>query len=505
MLPHSLCVQARTRVHAWPGVLALWLLGLLLLASCGETRRASELPVSSRGPRADVFLRASGGTTLEIELSLAAVRLRAEDGTQVDLPLLRGSVVSSEAARRLSLAGGGVPKGRYAALSVELSSAASRRAGVRRELRLLPPEGASQAEPGAGAAAQAAQQTPLPVYEVPLNIEIGSRDAVALFLEWNVDASIVDGDGLRLALGVTQERPQASLGLLYVTDAASGTVLSVERSTGEVVGSVSAGREPRALAVGTTGARVVTANAGDGSIAVLDVRTGWTRYAIPVQLSARTSDVAVIQDGVRVAATSPGVDMVSVFNLLQLTREFDVRVGRAPVRLTVAGQARRLFVVNSASDSLSVVDVQSRAVVATLPVEREPSAVATDRRSRAVFVAHRTSQNLLVFDAETLAQVGSIPVGDEVTALVADVRRDRVYAARARPAELAVVDLGLATVTRRIRLSGRVENLAQPLEGSLVYGAAPELGALIVVNVLRGREEAPIPCGTAPSDVVTTD
>jgi YVTN family beta-propeller protein len=196
---------------------------------------------------------------------------------------------------------------------------------------------------------------------------------------------------------------------------------------------------------------------------------------------------------------------VSIFDIGQLVRLYDVRVGRRPVRLAVAGNPPRLFVACRLNDSVDVVDLSSRSVVASLPVGQEPTAVGVDRSGRRVLVGHRSSPFLNTFDADSLAPGQPIQVGNDVTAVLGDVNRDRAFVARARPAEIAIVDLRQETVIRRIPISGRVEALAQPRAGSFLYGAAPDLGALVVVNVVRLREQDSLPCGGAPSYVVTTD
>ncbi len=80
-----------------------------------------------------------------------------------------------------------------------------------------------------------------------------------------------------------------------------------------------------------------------------------------------------------------------------------------------------------------------------------------------------------------------------------------MFVARSRPPEIVVVDRQLASVLRRIPVSGRIEALAQPVDGAELYGAAPELGALVVVDLVLGKELPPIRCGGRPLDVLVAD
>ena len=101
--------------------------------------------------------------------------------------------------------------------------------------------------------------------------------------------------------------------------------------------------------------------------------------------------------------------------------------------------------------------------------------------------------------------VDSIFIGGDATAMLADRRRDRVYVARARPPELVIVDRRLSAVVRRIPLMGPVISLAQPIEGSVIYGASPELGGVIPIDVLSAEAGELIVCGQSPTSVAFVD
>jgi len=503
-----------------------------LLAACGEVRRGGELPVEATASRVDVFLRAAPTDAGRVTVLVDELRLRDESGGTRLLQLTRSRIDSVEATRRLSLAGGIVQPGAYASIVLRVRSASLEVDGERRELRLapslpvdpqdvaveeLPVEAAADADVGADedtdgddAAEDSGESPDEPTaawveYEIPVRVEVRPHDAVSIFLEWNVAASLLPGGGFRPVFAVGLERPQVRLGLLYVTDSATGSVLALDRTTGEVVATGKAGAGPSALAISRNRVDLFVANAGDGSISFLDTRRNLVEFVVPIRLSARTSDVVVADEGRMIAASNPGNDTVSLFNTLNVSRLGDIRVGRSPTRLAAAPRLRRVYVVNALSNQLSVIDINSREVIATLGLEADPSYVAIDRREKFLYVGHTTSPNVLIFDAESLGLVDSVFVGGGVTAMLADRRLDRIYVARERPNEIAVIDRRLSAVMRRIQISGRVTGLAQPVEGSLIYGAAPDRGGLVVIDVTVGKEQPLLPCGRAPTDVVVVD
>jgi YVTN family beta-propeller protein len=485
------------RTRRQPSVRVLRLAALAAALACGEPRLAADLPAAATASRVDVFISAPAASEPAIGLRLAAVSLRDESGHLFGLPRTRSELLSREAGRRVQVAGGSVPAAGYATLVLELEAAWLDRDGQRTPLRLAgPPPGVAPAEGEAPPATA--------VVEVPLRLLLGRRDAASLFLEWDVGASL-QGDLLRPAFGVTLETPRVRLGLLYVADASTGLVLSVERGSGEVVGTARAGAGATALALSRDRRDLFVANAADGSVSVLDTQGGSARLTLPVRLGAGTSDIVLTDGDLLVATCNPELDTVSLFETRTGARVADVRVGRRPVRLASAPSLHRLFVANARSDEVTVIDTSSRSVVASVKVEAEPTDLALSRDERELYVVHRTSPNLLVLDAGSLQVLQRLHVGDDASAVLADRRFDRVYVARGRPAELAVVERSMNAVTRRIAVAGRIEALAQPPDGPLVWGAVPSRAGLSVVDVLVGREQALLACGAAPAHVLAVD
>ncbi len=469
----------------------------LLAWSCEAPRKDPGHTPTVNQARVDVFLGCVDPAARPLVLELASVELRTEAGDAVTLEVSRPRLVSSELARRSPLAGASVPPGNYAALVLRVRSARLSSAEGDVDLRLVTPGTPESVDP---LAAPESIEVVL-----PLSARLGRQAALSVFVEWSAGASLPGGADCAPVFTLTSERPHASLGMLYVADGASGGVYAVERSSGEVVATYQAGAEPRALALARDRRRLYVVNARDGSLDLLDLQQGKSTSTLTFGLSARSSDVALLDLRGRLAVAQRDLDKVSIVDTGAFSRVLDLSTGRAPVRLAAVPDSDRVFVVESGSDSVGVLDLAAGAVVGRLTVEARPADAAVDRRGREVFVGHSISPNLLAFDARTLAQRATIFVGGDVSAVLCDRRRDRVFVARARPSEIVVVDRELASVLRRIPVSARVEALAQPADGAELYGAAPDAGALVVVDLVLGKELPPIRVGGKPLDVLVAD
>jgi YVTN family beta-propeller protein len=151
---------------------------------------------------------------------------------------------------------------------------------------------------------------------------------------------------------------------------------------------------------------------------------GYTNYECGATAPCRVS-----ADGTRLFVADTAGGHLSVFSLAdpagpQLIAE--VPVGLAPV--SVHPRTRdEVWVVNQLSDSVSVVDVPSRRVVATLRVVDEPSDVVF--AGGKAFVSAATTDELQVFDAISRAPLGVIDIfGKDPRALAVSPDGSKVYA-----------------------------------------------------------------------------
>ncbi|MBL8727592.1 MAG: beta-propeller fold lactonase family protein [Planctomycetes bacterium] len=140
----------------------------------------------------------------------------------------------------------------------------------------------------------------------------------------------------------------------------------------------------------------------------------------PLRLSA---------DGTRLFVADTTGGRLCVFDLSQPSAPFllaEIPVGLDPV--SVQPRTRdEVWVVNLLSDSVSIVSVPERRVVATLRVVDEPSDVVF--AGGKAFVSAATTDAVAVFDAVTRAPLGTIPLfGKDPRALATSPDGSRVYA-----------------------------------------------------------------------------
>jgi len=147
----------------------------------------------------------------------------------------------------------------------------------------------------------------------------------------------------------------------------------------------------------------------------------------------QTHPIALTEDGAHLLAVNTPEGRLSVYGMLEtsaanpLVLLAEIPVGSEPVSVR-ARTADEVWVVNEASDSVAVVSLSRRLVIATLSCADEPADVVF--AGGKAFVSCARNSLLRVFDANSLAALESIPLrGNYPRALAASPDGGKVFAA----------------------------------------------------------------------------
>ncbi len=128
-----------------------------------------------------------------------------------------------------------------------------------------------------------------------------------------------------------------------------------------------------------------------------------------------------------------------------MQRVGEVKVGTHPFGLAIEPDGRRAFIANVISNDVTIVDLATREVTATLPVGTRPYGVAF--AGGKVFVANQGSGSVSVFAVAGLSPFATIRVGDYPEGIAATADGSAVYVACWSDNTLVRIDAATLTLT----------------------------------------------------------
>jgi YVTN family beta-propeller protein/VCBS repeat-containing protein len=210
----------------------------------------------------------------------------------------------------------------------------------------------------------------------------------------------------------------ASNPVAYIADFQNNAVITVDTvtyATKTITKDI--GRGPAGLAVNPAGTLALVPSMGDCTVAVIDTAKGAVTKVIPI--SKTPVNVTFSPDGKRAYVISQGgvvngvpangfvsvIDTAAASGPVLTTTKYDV--GPGPAGAAVNGT--KLYVVNNAGDSVSLIDTTT-GTVKTVPVEFAPQAVAFSKDGTLAYVTNSGDSSVSVIDTVKGEVKSTIPV-----------------------------------------------------------------------------------------------
>jgi len=222
--------------------------------------------------------------------------------------------------------------------------------------------------------------------------------------------------------------------------------------------------------------------------------------AMLILSGAPGTPAALAQTGAgRVYVANSFSDTVAVMDPATNTVIATVPVGDNPVALAMTPDGTRVYVANEMGNTVSVIDTATNAVVATVPVGNGPTDVKVTPDGREVWVANAYGSGVSVIDTATNAVVATVPVGVGPSAIAFSPDGSRAYVTLATDS-LAVVDTATRTVITTVPVGHSPHAVEVLPDGSRIY-VADSVGGVRVVDATTLTVVATIAIGGVPQSL----
>ncbi len=193
---------------------------------------------------------------------------------------------------------------------------------------------------------------------------------------------------------------------LYAVNPDSDNVSVIDTVSETVCGRVTVGFRPAAITYDGNRGKIYVANQGDNTVSVIDAGTASEEFAVTVGL--QPTGLAV--EGSRLYVANSGSNTISVIQLGSYAVVKTVDVGPMPMK-ALSGLSGWIYVTHGDSNEVSLYYTSMDMITKNIFVGNLPTHMAMDALRRKLYVVNSLSDTVSVLDLATKKVVGTIEVG----------------------------------------------------------------------------------------------
>ncbi len=145
-----------------------------------------------------------------------------------------------------------------------------------------------------------------------------------------------------------------------------------------------------------------------------------------------------------------GGSSLSVLDVVAVRPQVSIRVGRHPVALVASPVRNEVYAVSQGAPngrgSLAIVDAETNHLEATVPAGRGSSALAIDPRGKRIYVTNSAANTITIIDSETHQVLGTAGAGEQPDAVAVSPDGTTLVVANRQGGSVDVLDIP-ATLT----------------------------------------------------------
>jgi len=174
-----------------------------------------------------------------------------------------------------------------------------------------------------------------------------------------------------------------------------------------------------------------------------------------------------------------------------------IPVNDGPEGIAVSPGRGLVYVTNSKSDNISVIDASSAAVVSTIS-SPSPYGIILNADGSKLYVSNYTAGTLSVIDATNGALIATIPVGSFPVGVAISNDGSEIYVANSHSGTVSIISAATNQVTNTLTVGSNPLGLAVSPDGSLLYVVNALSATVSVINTTSNQLIINIPVGQYP-------
>jgi YVTN family beta-propeller protein len=242
------------------------------------------------------------------------------------------------------------------------------------------------------------------------------------------------------------------------------------------------------------------ANAGDGSVSVVDLVALKAIGTIPVGSIPAGLSVLIPRKEIWGVSTSPNGDSGYAWVIGAQTGRVDSRitVGPFPSAIEFSADGQHAYVASSGSNQIVRIDTPTRQITGHAHTGRSPWLARLTPNGRLLLVPNRDDSSLEIFDAQTLAPLATVGVATHPEQVVVLPDNSAAFVSSADAKEISVVDLKRNVLLTNLQLGGAPHTMILKPDGGELYVTVPDLHEIEIIKTWTAEIAESMLVGLAP-------
>ncbi|PMP81711.1 MAG: hypothetical protein C0175_05035 [Caldisericum exile] len=195
--------------------------------------------------------------------------------------------------------------------------------------------------------------------------------------------------------------------IIYVADAFSNSIISIDSKTDLVTGKIIVGNHPSAIALDPVNQILYVANYFDDTVSVIDINTN----KIVEDLSTGSMPFAIAfcsKTHTLYVSNFKSKYLNSISEKLVYVPSKVIPVGKEPSDIDGNSKTGFIYVTNADSNSVSVIDDKTNNVIETIQVGNRPTYLIADPNSNMIYVLNDKDNSVSIINGQNNSVVSTL-------------------------------------------------------------------------------------------------
>jgi YVTN family beta-propeller protein len=237
------------------------------------------------------------------------------------------------------------------------------------------------------------------------------------------------------------------------------------------------------------------AASGVGDIAAF---TTTNNTATAITSTVRVTPVSGVLSPANAYVTNTSSNTVSVINTSTNAVVNTIAVGSGPQGVSVSPDGSRVYIANFSSNTVSVINTSTNTVVATIGVGSSPTGVVVSPDGSRVYAANRYSDNVSVINTSTNTVVATVGVAANPGGVSVSPDGSRLYVTNRGSNSVSVINTSTNTIVATIGVGAYPLGISMSPDGSRLYITSRDANSVSVINTSTNTVVATVAVGTQP-------